>query len=105
MDDYSKDTLKKLAYLAVGVFTPEDNKFSEMVDGWIEKGKMTEEEGRKFVADMVVKAQGLKLDFEEKVKEQSAELYKSAHIATTEQIASLESRVKKLEEELQKIKA
>ncbi len=104
MEDYSKETLKKLAYLAVGLLTPEDHKFSDLVDEWIEKGKMTEQEGRKFVEDLVEKAKGVKTDLEDKFKEQSTDILKNIHVATTEQIEALEKRIKALEEEVNNLK-
>ena len=98
MEQESKETLKKIAYLAIGIFSPDSNHFSEMVDGWIEKGKMTEEEGRKFVEEIMDKVKNIKSEIEESVLSQSQSFYQNIHVATTEQIEALEKRVSALEE-------
>lgn len=97
MEAENKELLKKIAYLAVGVMTPEDGNFTAMVDEWVEKGKMTQEEGRKFVNDVMEKAKTIKFDIEQSILEQSKSFYDAIHIATTDQIAALEKRIKALE--------
>lgn len=98
MEQENKELLKKIAYLAIGIFSPDSNHFSEMVDEWIEKGIMTEEEGRKFVEDIVDKVKNVRTDIEENVLKQSQQFYENIHIATTEQLETLAKRVSALEE-------
>lgn len=97
MEQSSIDTLKKIAYITVGVLTPEDGTFSDMVDGWIEKGKMTEEEGKKFVEEMYEKASTVKKDIEDSVTEYSQTIIEKLNIASREKIEELEARIKALE--------
>ncbi len=97
MEQDNKELLKKIAYLAVGIFSPESENFNEMVDGWIEKGKMTEAEGKKFVDDVMDKAKNVKSDLEETILKQSQSFYENVHLATTDQIESLNKRVTALE--------
>ncbi|CAG5087316.1 phasin family protein [Parvicella tangerina] len=97
MEQENKELLKKIAYLAIGIFSPDSNHFNEMVDEWIEKGKMTEEEGRKFVEDIMNKAKGVKSDLEKKIMDQGQSFYENIHVATTEQIEALEKRISALE--------
>jgi len=98
MEQDNKELLKKIAYLAVGIFSPESEHFSEMVDGWIEKGKMTEAEGKKFVEEVMEKAKTTKSDLEKTILEQSQSFYENIHIATTDQINALNKRITALEE-------
>ena len=91
------ETLKKIAYITVGVLTPEDGTFSDMVDGWIEKGKMTEEEGKKFIEDMYEKASTVKNDIENSIKVQSQGVLDKLNIASLEKMDELEKRIKALE--------
>lgn len=98
MEQENKEFLKKIAYLAVGIFSPESENFSEMVDGWIEKGKMTEAEGKKFVEDVMEKAKTTKSELEETILKQSQSFYENIHLATTDQIEALNKRVSALEE-------
>lgn len=97
MEQSNKELLKKIAYLAIGVLSPENGKFSDMVDEWVDKGKMTEEEGRKFVDEVVEKGKSIKSDLEKSVLDQSKSFYKNIHLATTDQLQALEKRVKALE--------
>ena len=98
MEQNSIETLKKIAYIAVGVLTPEDGTFSDMVDGWIEKGKMTEEEGKKFIEEMYEKASSIKKDIEDSVSEYSHTIIEKLNIASLEKINELEARIKALED-------
>lgn len=100
MEYANKELLKKIAYLAVGVFSPEEGKFSDMVNEWVEKGKMTKEEGEKFVNEVIEKAKNIKGDLEKNLMEQSKSFYENIHIATTDQLKSLEDRVEELEKKL-----
>ena len=86
--------------MAVGVLSPENEKFSTMVDEWVEKGKMTEEEGRKFVTEILEKGKTVKSDLEKSILDQSKSFYDNIHIATTDQIEALEKRIKALEDKL-----
>ena len=97
MEESTKETLKKLSYLAIGLFSPENGKFSDLVDEWIEKGKMTEEEGKKFVSEITEKAKTVRQDIEEKVLKESKSFYENIHIATTDQLKELEKRIAALE--------
>lgn len=98
MEQENKELLKKIAYLAIGIFSPDSDHFSEMVDEWIAKGKMTEEEGRKFVDDIMSKARGVKTDLEKKILDQGQSFYENIHVATTDQIEALERRISALEQ-------
>lgn len=97
MEAENKELLKKIAYLAIGIFSPESSHFNDMVNQWIEKGKMTEEEGRKFVEDVMDKATGVKAELEKNIREQSQSFYENIHVATTDQIEALEKRISALE--------
>lgn len=97
MEQSTKETLEKLSYLAIGLFSPENGQFSDLVNSWIEKGKMTEEEGRKFLSEITEKAKTVRTDIENKIRSESEQFYKNIHIATTDQIENLEKKVAKLE--------
>lgn len=97
MEILTKENLSKLAYLAVGVVVANEEKIKETINGWIDDGKVAEEDGRRFVDEMIDKSKEARKDLEERVKKISEEWYKAAHIGTTEQIEALEKRVKALE--------
>jgi polyhydroxyalkanoate synthesis regulator phasin len=97
METENKELLKKIAYLAIGIFSPESKGFSGMVEEWVEKGKMTEEEGRKFVEDLMVQAKTIKNDLEKSLYDQAKSFYDNMHLATTEQLTALEKRIEVLE--------
>jgi len=97
MEQSSIETLKKIAYITVGVLTPENGTFSEMVNEWIDKGKMTEKEGEKFVKDIYEKAGTIKEDIEKSIKEHSADVFEKLNIASLEKINELEARIEALE--------
>lgn len=103
MEKNAKETLEKLAYLAIGLFSPENGQFSDIINGWVEKGKLTEEEGRKFVQEITDRAKGIRKDVEDKIREESEQFYNNIHVATTEQIEALVKRVEELEAKVAKL--
>ncbi len=100
MEWFTKENVSKLAYMAIGAVVSNEGKIKELVDEWVEKGKMTAEDGKKFYDEMVEKTRSAKSEFEEKVKKVSEEWYEKVNVATKEQLEALENRVKALEEKL-----
>lgn len=103
MEKNTKETLEKLTYLAIGLFSPENGQFSDIIDSWVEKGKLTEEEGRKFVQEITDRAKGIRKDVEEKIRQESEQFYNNIHVATTEQIDALVKRIEELEAKVAKL--
>jgi polyhydroxyalkanoate synthesis regulator phasin len=97
MELFTKENFSKLAYMALGAVVSNESKIRVLVDEWIEKGKMTEEDGKKFYEEMLSKTREAKSDFESKVKEISESWYATMHVATTEQLTALEARLAALE--------
>ena len=103
MEKNTKETLEKLTYLAIGLFSPENGQFSDIIDSWVEKGKLTEEEGRKFVEEITDRAKGIRKDVEDKIRQESEQFYNNIHVATTEQIDALTKRIEELEAKVAKL--
>jgi polyhydroxyalkanoate synthesis regulator phasin len=97
MELFTKENVSKLAYLAIGAIMSNEGKIKELVDDWVEKGKMTAEDAKKFYDEMLEKSREAKAEFESKVKNFSEEWYNKAHVATLEQLHALEVRVAALE--------
>lgn len=100
MSIWDNETLKKLMYMAVGYAALQPEKITDLTDSLLEKGKMTEEEGRKFVAEMTERTESFKQSLDKKIEEISKAVYSTLHLAQTEEVESLRERVKALEEKL-----
>lgn len=103
MSIWDNETLKKLMYMAVGYAALQPEKITELTDSLLEKGKMTEEEGRKFIAEMGERTESFKKSLDEKIEEISKTVYGTLHLAQKEEVEALRERVKVLEDKLAKL--
>ena len=62
-----KDFIKSLLYMAVGYASTNKEKIEEFTKSLTEKGKVTEEEGKKIVEDIVDRAKHIKEDILKKI--------------------------------------
>ena len=92
-----KDFIKNVMYMAVGYASMNKEKIEEFTKSLTEKGKMTEEEGRKMVNDLVERSKELKHDIENKISEVSKEVYDKLHLATKDELDKLKKKIEELE--------
>ena len=62
------DLLKNFIYAGVGLAATTGDKLKETIDDLVEKGKISDTEGRKIVDDFFKSTEGKKEDFEAKLK-------------------------------------
>jgi polyhydroxyalkanoate synthesis regulator phasin len=66
----------------------------------IEKGKLTEEEGRKVVDDLVDDTNHKKDEFEDRLRNMVDSILRKVDLPSREEISGLKSRISELEEDL-----
>jgi polyhydroxyalkanoate synthesis regulator phasin len=92
-----KDFIKSLLYMAVGYASMNKEKVEEFTKNISEKGKMTEEEGKKVIEDVIQRAKEIKEDIMVKIEDVSQQLYETLNLATKKEIEELKARIDALE--------
>ncbi|MCX7991180.1 MAG: hypothetical protein N2999_03960 [Proteobacteria bacterium] len=89
------DNIKKILYAGLGIFALSEDKAKEIIQELIKQGEITAQEGEQLISDLKNKAWDRGKSFEEKIALKIKDYLK---------ISELEERVKKLEDELSKIR-
>jgi polyhydroxyalkanoate synthesis regulator phasin len=92
-----KDFIKNMLYMAVGYASIEKEKIEQFTKDLTEKGKLTEEEGKKMINELIQRSKEVKEDIEGKIENVSKEIYDTLHLATKEEIEVLKKRISELE--------
>ena len=93
-----QELLKNVFYLGAGFAFMTKEKIEELKKDLIDKGKMTQDEGRQFVDDLVKKSEKAKEDVEKKVGELVADKLEKMKVATSDDIAELRKQIDELRE-------
>jgi polyhydroxyalkanoate synthesis regulator phasin len=91
-----QELLKNVFYLGAGIAFMTKEKIEELKKDLIDKGKMTQDEGRQFVDDLVNKSEKAKADVEKKVRDLVDEQLAKMKVATSDDIAELRKQIEEL---------
>lgn len=92
------DLIKKTMLAGIGVAALTKDKVEQLAKDFIEKGEMTEKEGKELVDEFLKKSEQAKKDLESKLEDMVQKVLKKMNIATKEDIAGMEARLKTLEQ-------
>jgi polyhydroxyalkanoate synthesis regulator phasin len=95
-----EDLFKKFLYTGVGLVAHNAEMLQKNVNELINKGKLTEDEGRKVVDDLIVDTTHKKEEFEDRLRGMVDGILAKFDLPSREEINSLRTRVTELEEEL-----
>ncbi|GBE13050.1 poly(hydroxyalcanoate) granule associated protein [bacterium BMS3Bbin14] len=90
------ELLKNVLYLSAGAVFLTKDKIEALKGELIGKGKMTQEEGKQFVDELVKKSEAIKEQLEERIQQVVAEQLKKMNVATHDDIAALSARIDEL---------
>ena len=68
-ENKTQETLRRLFYASVGLATEASEKFQEVVEDLVEKGKVSEKDGQKIVNELFKKTEGRRGQIEQKYNE------------------------------------
>jgi len=91
------DAIHKMFLAGVGLAAMTKDKIDEHVKELVEKGKLTEKEGRELAEDVLKKSKQAKDDLEKQVEKQVQQTLQTLQIASKEDVEKLEARIEKLE--------
>ncbi len=96
------DLIKKAMFTGIGVATLTKEKVEEVSRDFVEKGKLSEIEGRKLVEELISHSEASKKDLELLVEENVKAVLKKMNIATSSEIEELKNDLKELKSALSK---
>lgn len=88
--------MKKAMMIGIGIAMKTQSEIEEMTKDFIDKTKMSEDEGKKFIDDMVKKYEEAKKDMEKKIRDGVAEYMTKADIASKKEFEALKKEVEEL---------
>jgi len=100
-----KETLKNIFYIGAGAAFLTKEKLEELKTELVEKGKVTQEEGKQLIKEMLKKSEEAKNQLEQKIQETVTDQLKKRNVATGEDIAELKRQVEELKAMLEKMSA
>jgi len=91
------DAIHKMFLAGVGLAAMTKDKIDEQIKELVEKGKLSEKEGRELAEDMLKKSKQAKDDLEKQVEKQVQQTLQALQITSKEDVEKLEARIEKLE--------
>jgi polyhydroxyalkanoate synthesis regulator phasin len=90
------DFMKKAMMVGIGIAMKTQSEIEEITKEFVNKTKMTEEEGQKFVDDMSKKYDEARQDMEKKIREWISDSMAQADIASKKELDALKKEVEEL---------
>ena len=91
-----KDVLKNMFYIGAGAAFLTKEKLEELRTELIEKGKMTQDEGKQFIDDMVKKSEEAKSQLDQQIHDAISAQLKNMDIARGDDISQLRIQIEEL---------
>lgn len=92
-----KEMLKNALYVGLGAAFLTKEKIEELKADLIEKGKMSQEEGKQFVDDLLRKSEKAKDQLDLWINKRVEDRIKQLNLATKDEIAELERKIEELQ--------
>ncbi|HEB70053.1 MAG TPA: hypothetical protein ENI88_10615 [Desulfobulbus sp.] len=92
-----KDMLKNVLYAGVGAAFLTKEKIEELKGDLIDKGKLTQEEGKQFVDDLIKRSERAKDELELWINQRVEDRIKTLNLATQDEFAELKRKVEELQ--------
>ena len=99
-----RDSVRKLGLIGVGLWAMTEEKIDEMVTDLVDKGTISKEEGKKVIQDVLEESKKQKVDLERKISDKIQEAISKKDTFTRRDMHELQSRIKILEDEIQRMK-
>jgi polyhydroxyalkanoate synthesis regulator phasin len=92
-----KEMLKNVVYAGIGAAFLTKEKIEELKGDLIEKGKMSQEEGRQFVDDLLRKSEKAKDQLDLWINKRVEDRVNQLNLATKDEIAELQRKIEELQ--------
>jgi len=98
------DLIKKAALTGIGVASLTSDKIEEFSKDLIDKSKMSEQEGEKFVKEMLSKAEDSRVSLKTQIESMVGAALSKVQLSRDEDLNELKSEIEKLREEIASLK-
>lgn len=98
------DTIKKVAFTGMGVAALTREKVEELAKELIVKGKLTEQEGEKFVQEMLVKADESKAAIKDQTEKIVASAMDKVPLVKADDVQQLRDEIVALRKDIEELK-
>lgn len=98
------DLIKKAALTGIGIASFTSEKIEELAKELIVKGKMSEQEGQKFVQEMVSRAEESREAFRQQTESVVKKVLEQVQLPKREDIDKLRDEISKLRSEIEELK-
>ena len=98
------DLIKKAVLTGIGVASLTKEKIEEVSKEFIEKGKLSEDEGEKLVADMLKRAEDSRNSLEKQIKKNVDTTLGKMQLVRASDISGLKSEIESLRNEIESLK-
>jgi len=99
-----RESVRKLGLIGAGLWAMTEEKIDEMVKDLVDKGTISKEEGKKVIQDVLEESKKQKVDLERKISDKIQEAISKKDTFTRRDMHELQSRIKILEDEIQRMK-
>jgi polyhydroxyalkanoate synthesis regulator phasin len=94
------DLIKKTLLTGVGVAVLTKEKLEELAKDFVEKGKMTEQEGRALVDDLVARSEESRVELQKQIEEKVESVLEKMDLAKKSEVDALKLQVDELQQAL-----
>jgi len=91
-----KETLKHIVYAGLGAAFLTKDKIEEIKNDLLEKGRLSQEEGKQFVDDLVSRSEKAKDELDQWIEKKVTERLDRMGLATKDELAALRARIDEL---------
>jgi polyhydroxyalkanoate synthesis regulator phasin len=99
-----RESVRKIGLIGAGLWAMTEEKIDELVKDLVDKGDISKEEGKKAIQDMLEESKKQKVDLEKKISDKIQDAISKKDMFTRKDMHELESRIKTLEDEIERIK-
>ncbi len=94
------ELIKKSIFAGIGAFAATEEKVQELVSDFVEKGKITEQEGKTLINDLQNAVKENREKVSSMIDERITCIMGQLHLATKEDIATINERLARIEQQL-----
>ena len=94
------DLVKRAMFTGIGVMSLTKDKVEEVAQEFVEKGKLSQQEGEKLVGEILRRSEESKQEFQKQVEERVNEVLNKVDFATKSDIAGLRDEIAELKAKL-----
>jgi polyhydroxyalkanoate synthesis regulator phasin len=105
MEESMKEVLKNFMYAGIGAAFMTKEKIEELKSELIAKGKMSQEEGRQFVDDLLRKSEKAKDQLDLWITKRVEDRVRQLNLVTKDEMAELQRKIEELQVAINKDKA